>query len=230
MWYISKMTCRRNAGWHDNNQAVKPPLCCVCCVRSHERQVHSVQDEPCQRRGVLGVGGEEVVDPPADRGERRERRRPHRHLENEARRVPPSSCFIFSRSLLWSMKTTLFLISFYPGSALFRKYGRPCVQVTDETFSHFDMQWQFRTSYFFLCDFHSSWLLIFYAGTSGVKADCDRKGHVFMKQTNKLLLLFVFSTVLLFHVEASNCVDAATIICDVLSALSLSICLSPCFR
>lgn len=53
----------------------------------------------------------------------------------------------------------------------------------------------------------------FYAATYGVEADCDRKGHVaFMKQTNKLLL-YVFSTVLLFHV---NCVDAATIFCDIL--------------
>ena len=99
-----------------------------------------------------------------------------------------SSRFISSCSPL---KTTLFLMCFYPGSELSKKYGCACRYC--------------RWGAFLTCreDFCTSMLGItfplwfplikiaevFYAGTHGVMAAWDTKGHVaFMKQTKKLLL------------------------------------------
>lgn len=129
---------------------------CVCCSRSHKCQVHSVQDGPCQRRGFFGVRGEEVVDPPADRGERRERRRPHRHLENEAQHILQfflqmswEACWLtqvfFSLALPWSVTTMPFLVSFYPGSE--SMVGCACRLSTRHSLSsRFDTRRRFRTS------------------------------------------------------------------------------------
>lgn len=100
-----------------------------------------------------------------------------------------SSRFISSCSPL---KTTLFLVCLYPGSELSRKYGRLCVQILSLR-SLFDMQGGFCTSVLGIT--FPLWFPliqnaeVFYAGTHGVMAAWDTKGHVaFMKQTKKLLL------------------------------------------
>lgn len=124
---------------------------CMCCFRSHKRQVHSVQDEPRQQRGFFGVRGEEVVDPSADCGERRERRRPHRHLEKTLRLIPDVFPFLqmsrearrstrsrFISSPLISEKKSfskLFLCRFWTVQKV-QKAWQP---------AFFDMQWRFHT-------------------------------------------------------------------------------------
>lgn len=107
----------------------------VSCSRPHQRQVHRVQDEPGQRRGLLRLRGEEVVDASADRGERRERRRPQRPLgaqTHSPRRSPwtvqlqpptPSLVPLFI-SLFIYLFIHLLIHFFYAGCRLRGRRGR----------------------------------------------------------------------------------------------------------
>lgn len=174
-----------------------------------------------------------MVDPSADCGERRERRRPHRHLENEAQRLLPfftdelgslpadPKSFSFPLVLPRSTETAFYKL-FYLFIQVQVIHWAAMLTCSDD-FLHLGKVLRF------LCDFHSLWLLGFSMQPHmGLKQTVTGKGHVaFMKQTKKLLL-YVFSTVLLFHV---NCVDAATIFCDILhvNTLSLFFCFSRFF-
>lgn len=105
----------------------------------------------------------------------------------------------FPLALPWSMKTVLFLIFFYPGSELFRQYGKLCVQVIDETFVEQPFWHAVAISYFW--DRYPLWCPliviaeVFYAGKCGVKADCDREGIHETNQDAAAVCVFYCSAV-----------------------------------